>query len=135
MTVKPKIGLVTLGVRDLGRALAFYRDGLGWPTHAYDPEADVVFFRLDGAWLALHPRDRLAEDAGLPDGHGFGGITLAHNEPSEARVDAVYAQAVAAGAKAIKPPAKTFWGGYSGYFTDPDGHPWEIAFNPFMDLT
>lgn len=135
MTVKPRIGLVTLGVRDLGRSLAFYRDGLGWPTHAYDPGADVVFFALEGTWLALYPRDKLAQDAALPDGEGFGGITLAHNEPSEAQVDAVYAKAVAAGAKAVKPPAKTFWGGYSGYFTDPDGHPWEIAFNPFMDLT
>ena len=135
MAVKPKIGLVTLGVRDLGRSLAFYRDGLGWPTHAYDPQADVVFFPLDGTWLALYPRDKLAEDARLPDGHGFGGITLAHNEPSEKQVDAVYARAIAAGAAALKPPAKAFWGGYSGYFTDPDGYPWEIAFNPFMDLT
>ncbi|HYJ34545.1 MAG TPA: VOC family protein, partial [Rhizomicrobium sp.] len=70
-----------------------------------------------------------------PDGQGFGGITLAHNEPSPEQVDAAYAQAVAAGAKAIKPPSKAFWGGYSGYFADPDGHMWEIAFNPFMDLT
>lgn len=133
--VKPKIGLVTLGVRDLVRSLAFYRDGLGWPTHAYNPEADVVFFALDGTWLSLYPRDKLAEDARLPDGQGFGGITLAHNEASEARVDEVYAQAIAAGAKPVKPPQKAFWGGYSGYFTDPDGYPWEIAFNPFMDLT
>jgi catechol 2,3-dioxygenase-like lactoylglutathione lyase family enzyme len=133
--VKPKIGLVTLGVRDLARALAFYRDGLGWPTHAYNPDAAIVFFALEGTWLALYPRDKLAEDARLADGQGFGGITLAHNEPSQMQVDAVYAQAVAAGATPIKPPAKTFWGGYSGYFTDPDGYPWEIAFNPFMDLT
>jgi catechol 2,3-dioxygenase-like lactoylglutathione lyase family enzyme len=133
--VKPKIGLVTLGVRDLARALAFYRDGLGWPTHAYNPDAAIVFFALEGTWLALYPRDKLAEDARLADGQGFGGITLAHNEPSQMQVDAVYAQAIAAGATPIKPPAKTFWGGYSGYFTDPDGYPWEIAFNPFMDLT
>ena len=133
--MKPKIGLVTLGVRDLKRALAFYRDGLGWPTHAYNPEADMVFFSLEGTWLALYPRDKLAEDAQVPDGQGFGGITLAHNEASPEQVDAAYAKAVAAGAKAIKPPSKAFWGGYSGYFADPDGHMWEIAFNPFMDLT
>lgn len=133
--MKPKIGLVTLGVCDLKRALGFYRDGLGWPTHDYKADAGVVFFALEGTWLALYPRDKLAEDAGLPDGSGFGGITLAHNEPSEEQVDRAYARALAAGAKAVKPPAKTFWGGYSGYFADPDGHMWEIAFNPFMDLT
>jgi catechol 2,3-dioxygenase-like lactoylglutathione lyase family enzyme len=133
--MKAKIGLVTLGVGDLARSLAFYRDGLGWPTHQYNPEADVIFFALEGTWLALYPRDKLAEDAQVPDGHGFGGITLAHNEGSSEQVDAAYAQAIAAGAKAIKPPSKAFWGGYSGYFADPDGHMWEIAFNPFMDLT
>jgi hypothetical protein len=133
--MKAKIGLITLGVGDLARSLAFYRDGLGWPTHEYNPEADVVFFALEGTWLALYPRDKLAEDATVPDGQGFGGITLAHNEPSPEQVDAVYAQAIAAGAKPIKPPQKVFWGGYSGYFADPDGHMWEIAFNPYMDLT
>ena len=133
--MKPKIGLVTLGVGDLKRSLAFYRDGLGWPTHNYKADAGVVFFALEGSWLALYPRDKLAEDAGVPDGAGFGGITLTHNEPSVEKVDQAYAQAVAAGAKAVKPPAKTFWGGYSGYFAAPDGHMWEIAFNPFMDLT
>jgi hypothetical protein len=133
--VKSKIGLVTLGVRDLARSLAFYRDGLGWPTHDYNPDADVVFFSLEGTWLALYPRDKLAEDAGVPDGQGFGGITLAHNEPSPERVDAAYAEAITAGARAVKPPQKSFWGGYSGYFADPDGYLWEVAFNPFMDLT
>jgi catechol 2,3-dioxygenase-like lactoylglutathione lyase family enzyme len=133
--VKPKIGLVTLGVRDLKRSLTFYRDGLGWPTHDYNPDAAVAFFPLEGTWLAIHPRQMLAADAGVPDGHGFGGITLAHNEPSEAEVDTAYARALAAGAKQVKSPAKTAWGGYSGYFADPDGYLWEIAFNPFMDLT
>ena len=132
---RPKIGLVTLGVRDLDRAITFYRDGLGWPLHNYNPDADVAFFALDGAWLSLFPRDKLAEDAGVPDGQGFGGITLAHNEASPEQVDQFYARAIAANAKAVKQPAKTFWGGYSGYFADPDGHLWEIAFNPFMDLT
>ena len=133
--MKAKIGLVTLGVSDLSQSLAFYRDGLGWPTHNYDPKADVVFFALSGTWLALYPREKLAEDAGVADGHGFGGITLAHNEPSPESVNAVFAQAVAADATAKKQPQKTFWGGYSGYFADPDGYLWEIAFNPFMDLT
>jgi catechol 2,3-dioxygenase-like lactoylglutathione lyase family enzyme len=135
VTIKPKIGLITLGVRDLARSLIFYRDGLGFPTHGYDPDSDVVFFPLDGTWLAIHPREKLTADAGVPDGYGFGGITLAHNEPSEAAVDATFAKALAAGAKAVKPPVKTNWGGYSGYFADPDGYLWEIAFNPFMDLT
>lgn len=133
--MKPKIGLITLGVRDLARSLSFYRDGLDWPTHGYKPDAGVVFFSLQGTWLALYPRDKLAEDAAVPDGQGFGGITLAHNEPSPEQVDAAYAQAIAAGARAVKQPQKVFWGGYSGYFADPDGHMWEIAFNPFMDLT
>jgi catechol 2,3-dioxygenase-like lactoylglutathione lyase family enzyme len=133
--LKPKIGLITLGVRDLAQSLAFYRDGLGWPTHGYNPEADVVFFSLEGTWLALYPREKLAEDAGVPDGRGFGGITLAHNEASPEGVDAAYAKAIDAGARAVKPPQKSFWGGYSGYFADPDGYLWEIAFNPFMDLT
>jgi uncharacterized protein len=133
--VKPKIGLVTLGVADLARSLAFYRDGLGWPTQDYKPDAGVVFFALNGTWLALYPRDKLAEDAGVADGQGFGGITLAHNEPSPEEVDAAFAQAIAAGARAVKVPQKAFWGGYSGYFADPDGYLWEVAFNPFMDLT
>jgi catechol 2,3-dioxygenase-like lactoylglutathione lyase family enzyme len=113
--MKARIGLITLGVSDLARSLAFYRDGLGWPTHGYNPDADVVFFALEGTWLALYPRDKLAEDAGVQDGRGFGGITLAHNEPSPERVDLAYAEAVAAGAQPM--------------------NLWEIAFNPFMDLT
>jgi catechol 2,3-dioxygenase-like lactoylglutathione lyase family enzyme len=133
--VKPKVGLITLGVSDLARSLKFYRDGLGWPTHNYKDDAGVVFFALEGTWLSLFPRDKLAEDAGVPEGQGWGGITLAHNEPSPEQVDAAYAQAIAAGARAVKVPQKVFWGGYSGYFADPDGYIWEIAFNPYMDLT
>jgi catechol 2,3-dioxygenase-like lactoylglutathione lyase family enzyme len=133
--VKPKVGLITLGVSDLARSLKFYRDGLGWPTHNYKDDAGVVFFALEGTWLSLFPRDKLAEDAGVPEGQGWGGITLAHNEPSSEQVDAAYAQAIAAGARAVKVPQKVFWGGCSGYFADPDGYIWEIAFNPYMDLT
>ena len=134
--MKPKISLLTLGVRDMARSLAFYRDGLGLPTHNYEEGADVVFFALEGTWLAIHPREKLAEDAQIPaEGHGFSGVTIAHNEQSKEKVDEVYARAIAAGAKAVKKPQDVFWGGYSGYFADPDGHLWEVAFNPFTDLT
>ena len=134
--MKAKISLVTLGVSDLGRSVAFYRDGLGLPTHDYQPGQGVAFFDLEGTWLALFPREELAVDAGVPAaGDGFRGITLAHNEPSRDAVDAVFAEALAAGATAIKLPTETTWGGYSGYFADPDGHLWEVAWNPFTDLT
>ena len=134
--MKPKIGLITLGVADLARSLAFYRDGLGLPTHDYKEDQGVVFFAMEGTFLAIFPREELAKDAGLPDdGRGFSGITMAHNEPSKEGVDAVFAEALAAGARSVKAPEEVFWGGYSGYFADPDGHLWEVAFNPFLDLT
>lgn len=134
--MKPKIGLITLGVADMKRSLVFYRDGLGFPTHNYDEAQGVVFFKLDGTWLSLFPRDELAKDATVPEtGSGFRGITLAHNEPSKKGVDKVFAQALAAGAKPVKTPQDVFWGGYSGYFADPDGHLWEVAYNPYTDLT
>jgi catechol 2,3-dioxygenase-like lactoylglutathione lyase family enzyme len=134
--MKGKISLITLGVRDLPRSRAFYRDGLGLPEHGDNSSDDVVFFALEGTWLALFPRDKLAEDAGIPEaGEGFSGITLAHNAPSEEAVDRVFATALAAGARAVKRPQDVFWGGYAGYFADPDGHLWEVAFNPLMDLT
>jgi hypothetical protein len=134
--VKPKISLITLGVRDFARSLAFYRDGLGFPTHNFKDGEDVVFFKLEGSWLALYPRDKLAEDATVPDeGKGFSGITLAHNVASKAEVDAVFAHAIAAGARPVKTPQEVFWGGYSSYFADPDGYLWEVAYNPFTDLT
>jgi uncharacterized protein len=134
--MKPKIGLITLGVADIGRSLAFYRDGLGFPTHNYKDGEEMVFLRLEGTWLGLFPRTALAEDAGLPaEGSGFRGVALAHNAPSKEEVDAAYALALKAGATPIKPPHDVFWGGYSGYFADPDGHLWEVAWNPFTDLT
>lgn len=134
--MKPKISLITFGVRDLDRMVAFYRDGLGFPPHNYTPGDDMVMFRLEGTWLGLYPRDALAEDATIPtEGAGFSGVALAHNEPSKAGVDRVFAEAVAAGATGVKPPQDVFWGGYSGYFTDPEGNLWEVAFNPFTDLT
>lgn len=134
--MKPKIGLITLGVGDIARSLAFYRDGLGFPTHEYKEGEDMVFLRLEGTWLALFPRNALAEDAGVPaEGSGFRGITLAHNVPSKTEVDDVFALALKAGATAVKQPQDVFWGGYCGYFADPDGHLWEVAWNPFTDLT
>ena len=143
--MKPKIGIITLGVSDLKRSLAFYRDGLGFPTHEYKEDAGIVFFKLEGTWLALYPRDELvkdlgkdAEKAGLnisSDPAGFSGVTLAHNEKTKEEVDATVQLAVKAGAKLVKQPQEVFWGGYSGYFSDPDGHLWEVAYNPFMDLT
>jgi catechol 2,3-dioxygenase-like lactoylglutathione lyase family enzyme len=125
-----RVSLVTLGVTDLGRARRFY-EALGWKRGNADE--GVVFFQLPGSVLALWSRASLAEDAGLADtggAGGFGGIALAYNARSKADVDAVLAEAAAAGAKILKPAADTFWGGYSGYFADPDGHPWEVAWNP-----
>jgi uncharacterized protein len=129
--MQPRITLITLGVGDLERALRFYRDGLGWPLSSASVEGDVAFFRTDGAVLALYPRELLAADAHLPpDGSGFGGIALAQNVRSRAEVDAVLAQAVAAGGAILKPAVEAEWGGYHGYFADLDGYPWEIAWNP-----
>jgi catechol 2,3-dioxygenase-like lactoylglutathione lyase family enzyme len=126
--VEQRISLATLGVRDLARARAFY-EALGWTTRAA-PDDDVVFFRSGAMVLALWDRARLAEDSGVEDGGGWGGVTLAHNVRSQEEVDAVVEEARAAGANIVREPAETFWGGYSAAFTDPDGHPWEIAHNP-----
>lgn len=134
--MKPKISLITFGARDLDRMVAFYRDGLGFPTHNYKPGDDMVMFRLEGTWLGLFPREEAAKDAGVSsEGSGFTGVTLSHNEPSKADVDRAFAEAIAAGATSVKPPQDVFWGGYSGYFTDPEGNLWEVAWNPFTDLT
>lgn len=134
--MKPKISLITLGARDLDRMIAFYRDGLGLPLHNYSPGDDMVMFRMEGTWLGLFPRQALAEDAAVPaEGSGFAGVVLAHNAPSKAAVDQVFAEALAAGATAVKQPVDVFWGGYSGYFADPEGNLWEVAWNPMTDLT
>lgn len=128
----PRMSMITLGVADLERSLQFYRDGLGFPQLESPPE--VAFLTLNGTWLALYSREALAEDVGVPNSPpaGFPGFTLAHNLKSEAAVDRAMAAAVEAGAKQIKPPQKVFWGGYSGYFEDPDGYLWELAYNPFV---
>ncbi|KQO55808.1 MULTISPECIES: VOC family protein [unclassified Methylobacterium] len=125
----PRLTLVTLGVADLARAVNFY-EALGWTRSAYASEG-VAFFQLGGLVLSLYPRAALAEDAGVPpDGSGFRGFALAHNTASRDDADAVLAHAVRAGARLVKPAQDTFWGGYSGYFADPDGALWEVAWNP-----
>ncbi len=126
--MEQRLSLVTLGVSDLGRARAFY-EGLGWTTGAA-PADDVAFFQAGGMIVALWSREQLAEDTVVTDGGGWGGITLAHNVRSPEEVDAVLAEAEAAGGTILRSGAPTFWGGYSGVFADPDGHPWEIAHNP-----
>lgn len=128
--MKPRISMITLGVDDIERAVTFYEKGLGFPRIESPPT--VAFFALNGSWLGLYGREALAEDAMVSaEGSGFNSFALAHNVGSEAEVDALLAQAVAAGATLMKPGQKVFWGGYSGYFKDPDGHLWEIAHNPF----
>jgi uncharacterized protein len=126
--MEQRVSLVTLGVRDLGRARAFY-EGLGWTTGAAS-EDDVVFFQAGGMIVALWGRDKLAEDSVVTDTGGWGGITLAHNVRSPEEVDSVLAEAERAGGSIGRPGAETFWGGYSGVFIDPEGHPWEVAHNP-----
>ncbi len=129
--MKPRISMITLGVSDLNRAIKFYQEGLGFPKMESPPE--TAFFTLNGSWLGLYNREALAEDATVsPEGTGFNGFAIAHNVASESEVDEIVEQAVSSGATLIKPPQNTFWGGYSGYFEDQDGHLWEIAHNPFF---
>jgi predicted lactoylglutathione lyase len=123
-----RLSLITLGVHDLGRARAFY-EALGWRSGA-GPDDDVVFFQGPGMIVALWDRARLAEDSAVEDTGGWGGVTLAYNTRDQAEVDAVIADARAAGATIGREPGTTFWGGYSGVFIDLDGHPWEVAHNP-----
>lgn len=127
-----RLSLVTLGVRDLDRARAFY-DALGWT--AVPQDENVVFYQLPGLVLALWGRADLAADSSVEDHGGWGGVTLAYNTRSESEVDDVLATAEAAGARIGRAGAATFWGGYSGIFVDPDGHPWEVAHNPFWTVT
>ncbi|MEA2410657.1 MAG: uncharacterized protein QOC77_1218 [Thermoleophilaceae bacterium] len=131
--MKQRVGVITLGVTDLANARAFY-EGLGWKSGAA-PADDVVFFQAGGTVFALWDRALLAADSAVTDGGGWGGVTLAHNVGSPEEVDAVIEEARAAGAKIGREPAATFWGGYSGVFIDPDGHPWEVAHNPHWGLT
>lgn len=130
--MQARISLITLGVADLGRSIVFYRDGLKLPLREGSGEAEgVAFFETGGTWLGLFPRDELAADATVPsEGSGFPGFSLAHNVRTQEEVDALLKEAVAAGATLVKAAAPTDWGGYSGYFADPDGFLWEVAWNP-----
>jgi catechol 2,3-dioxygenase-like lactoylglutathione lyase family enzyme len=131
--MEPRISLITLGVRDLERSLRFYRDGLGLPT-TWTGDKGVIFFKTAGTCLALYPYEKLAEDVSprFPTGRAaFPGITLAHNVRRKEEVDEVLKQAQAAGGKIEKPAQNAFWGGYSGYFSDPDGYLWEVAWGAF----
>jgi catechol 2,3-dioxygenase-like lactoylglutathione lyase family enzyme len=130
--MEQRLSLVTLGVNDLPRARAFY-EALGWTTGA-GPDDDVVFFQGVGMVIALWSRASLAEDSGVDDGGGWGGITLAYNTRSTDEVDAVIEEARGGGARIVREPAPTFWGGYSAVFLDPDGHPWEVAHNPHWTI-
>lgn len=130
--VDQRVSLITLGASDLGRARRFY-EALGWSSDA-TPDDDVVFFQAGGMIIALWDRSQLAKDTAVSDAGGWGGITLAHNVRSPQDVDAVLAEAQAAGADIRRPGAPTFWGGYSGVFADPDGHAWEVAHNPGWTL-
>jgi len=132
--MEQRISLVTLGVADLQRAVAFYENALGWKAEASPP--GVVFFDLNGFVFALWPHTSMARDLDVPVETlpAYRGSALAYNARSEAEVDAVFDRLKAHGANILKPPHKTFWGGYSGYFCDPDGHVWEVAHNPFWPV-
>ena len=132
--MEQRLSMVTLGVADLERSTRFYEEGLGWKRGNEDE--GVVFFQAPGTVIGLFPRDALAADIGISStGEGFGGVTLAFNARSREEVDAVLAEATEAGARLLKPAEEVFWGGYSGYFADPDGHVWEVAFNPFWTIS
>jgi catechol 2,3-dioxygenase-like lactoylglutathione lyase family enzyme len=130
--VEQRISVITLGVDDLERSRRFY-EALGWRTNA-EPGADVVFFQAGGAVVALWSRAALAEDSCTQYAGGWGGVTLAYNTRSPGEVDSVIAEAEQAGGTIARPAGPTFWGGYSGVFADPDGHPWEVAHNPHWRL-
>jgi catechol 2,3-dioxygenase-like lactoylglutathione lyase family enzyme len=130
--MEQRLTVVTLGVSDLARSRAFY-EALGWTTGAA-PDDDVVFFQSGGMVFALWGRSQLAEDSGVTEGQGWGGITLAHNVRSQSEVDSAMSEAAAAGATITRRAGATSWGGYSGVFLDPDGYPWEIAHNPHWTI-
>lgn len=133
MSLDRRISLITLGVEDVARSTAFY-EKLGWSKAEASQDA-ITFIQLKGTTLALFARQSLAEDAHVENSvPGFSGIALAHNVTSERGVDAVYKFALSCGATPVKEPEKVFWGGYSGYFADPDGHLWEVAYNPFVKM-
>lgn len=130
--MEPRISIITLGVGDLERSRRFYEEGLGLPRRQVGSDG-VVFLELKGMLLSLFPREDLAHDATVDaEGAGFRAFTLAHNVATREEVDATLRQAAAAGGRIVKPAQDAFWGGYTGYFADPDGFLWEVAWNPFM---
>lgn len=136
--MEPRLSIITLGVEDMARAFRFYHEGLGLPTSG-NADSPIVFFQMKGTALAIYPREKLAHDVDPNSdgqGSGFSGVTIAHNTREKSQVDETLKRAEAAGGKIVKPAQDTDWGGYSGYFSDPDGHLWEVAwaeawqFNP-----
>jgi uncharacterized protein len=132
--MEARLNIITLGVKDFDKAVAFYELGLGWPKSSASQD-DIAFFKLAGIVLSLYPREKLAEDITIaPEGSGFSGISIAYNARSEKEVDDVIARVEKLGASIVKTPQKVFWGGYSGYFRDLDGYWFEVAYNPFLEL-
>lgn len=128
--MQPRISMIALAVNDLEKSISFYRDGLGFPK--LDSPPTVAFFNLNGTWLGLSERNDLAADAGVSaEGNGYNGFSMAHNVINEEEVDKTMQEAINAGATLVKSPQSAHWGGYHGYFKDPDGHLWEVAYNPF----
>lgn len=132
--MEPRLNIITLGVKNLERAVHFDKDGLGWPRSSISGGDFAIFKLSTGTALALFPRHLLAKDTCVEDLGGYGGITLAQNVSSREEVDRALTQAVLAGGTLLKAAHDTEWGGYSGYFADPDGHPWEVARAPFFEL-
>jgi uncharacterized protein len=134
--MQPCISLITLGTRDLERSVRFYKDGLGWQRSSVGEETnEVAFFRTNGCILAVWLREELAKDVGVPvEGSGFSGFSLAHNVRTHNEVDQVLTAAARSGGTLVKPAVEKDWGGYAGYFADPDGHLWEVAWNPGFPL-
>jgi catechol 2,3-dioxygenase-like lactoylglutathione lyase family enzyme len=131
--MEQRLSLITLGVADVARSRRFY-EALGWRASGVSQPDEVAFFQLGGIALSLFGRAALAEDAGVPEGQGSGGMALAHNARTRAEVDAILEEARAAGARVLTPARATAWGGYACYFADPDGHAWEVAWNPHFPL-
>ena len=126
--------IITLGVKDLSSARAFYTEGLGWKPSSASHEG-ITFYQTGGVVLSLYPLEALAEDASVPaERSGFGGMAFAYNTRSEREVDEIISGLKSKGVTILKPPQKAFWGGYHAYFADPDGNPWEVAFNPFFSF-
>jgi catechol 2,3-dioxygenase-like lactoylglutathione lyase family enzyme len=132
--IEQRMTIITLGVKDLSESVNFYEDKLGWERMDWESD-NIVFFKLNGIILSLFPEDELADDASVSKkGNGFKKFSLAYNTKSEKEVDQIMGELKSKGVKILKKPEKVFWGGYSGYFADPDDNLWEVAYNPFLEL-